>query len=680
MSDYTQSQEKRSLSSAIYSALEALPTNATHPFDSSSLAETTVAFSYLIETTEQFSQSLSHLALIQFSNSKLVALLRQQEAISRSLNISGYNIRNIVDVLRKRTQLAFGQPNYGQEIPLDPISVVSWTIESLLQWGTVAGMETFKEDRDEGVMLVFAGKVLVIDVDLRVSSGGCKIEVASVKTSIAQATDTANSSNSSSGSTRLNIYFMEQLRRLLQQIQLPAEAQEPRQLAALVRTFKARLAYLAALDDLASQEPKGGQKWVTNIDTLSTSLEAFAVKEAGVLQATLTHGKAPLDIFLLRGHPLPLSHHLWPSLSFLVYCSPLTYFSLLRGASTDATLSDFDIPLSHLRSKIDLYPATIATLRVDHMASSSHTPSVSAISLFSSLSMDMSRPTFALGVSDMDITSTFPQVAADSSRSDWILDFTNEDRSEGVVMAQSRLREIELVVDPLSGMADLNMVGMSGYSSGSWVDLLLNPDLLVVSPERYVSTYKSPTSAHPPLQLHLDSPQEPGYRLKRVPVRNMGEVWAILEIVRGQCWLNATLESCKWTPEGLLTSREAAPEEEPTEEELFAVLMGTNQPTSIPVNVSIPLESDRLYEPSMALASTSPRRPQIRMTCPEQQPIEGLVSIIVALDETRPRGVSVDISTGGMCYLSADTMEEVCRRGGTLGLPGRVWASVRASS
>lgn len=41
----------------------------------------------------------------------------------------------------------------------------------------------------------------------------------------------------------------------------------------------------------------------------------------------------------------------------------------------------------------------------------------------------------------------------------------------------------------------------------------------------------SPTSLHPPLQLKLTSPDEPGFRLEKVPVRNMKEVLAILEVL-----------------------------------------------------------------------------------------------------------------------------------------------------
>ena len=69
-----------------------------------------------------------------------------------------------------------------------------------------------------------------------------------------------------------------------------------------------------------------------------------------------------------------------------------------------------------------------------------------------------------------------------------------------------------------------------------------------MSPERYTAIYvnifvliwehlthnvyfqKSPNSMHPPLQLRLTAPEEPGFLLERVPVHSMKEVWGILEV------------------------------------------------------------------------------------------------------------------------------------------------------
>ena len=80
---------------------------------------------------------------------------------------------------------------------------------------------------------------------------------------------------------------------------------------------------------------------------------------------------------------------------------------------------------------------------------------------------------------------------------------------------------------------------------------------------------------HPPLRLTLAVPDEPGFLLERVQVYNMQEVWAVLEIVREQCWLNGILNGIAWMPEidvgpPVGDSHEA----EATEEELRALLSG----------------------------------------------------------------------------------------------------------
>ena len=67
------------------------------------------------------------------------------------------------------------------------------------------------------------------------------------------------------------------------------------------------------------------------------------------------------------------------------------------------------------------------------------------------------------------------------------------------------------------------------------------------------------------------------------------------------------------------------------------------------------------------------------MTIPERPPISGLVEISVRMDLTKPRGVSVDVSGALSADLNADVLEEVCRRGGALSLPGRVWNGTRLS-
>lgn len=62
------------------------------------------------------------------------------------------------------------------------------------------------------------------------------------------------------------------------------------------------------------------------------------------------------------------------------------------------------------------------------------------------------------------------------------------------------------------------------------------------------------------------------------------------------------------------------------------------------------------------------------MLSPERPPIPGQVEISVAFDPSRPRGIALNINGAMGADLNSDVLEEVCRRGGLLGLPGRVWA------
>jgi hypothetical protein len=81
----------------------------------------------------------------------------------------------------------------------------------------------------------------------------------------------------------------------------------------------------------------------------------------------------------------------------------------------------------------------------------------------------------------------------------------------------------------------------------------------------------------------------------------------------------------------------------------------------------------------MSIDQPEPRRPKIVMTSPEHAPMSGLVEITVTYDEKRARGISVGVRGALGVDVNVDTLEEVCRRGGTLGLSGRVWVKVHGS-
>jgi hypothetical protein len=75
------------------------------------------------------------------------------------------------------------------------------------------------------------------------------------------------------------------------------------------------------------------------------------------------------------------------------------------------------------------------------------------------------------------------------------------------------------------------------------------------------------------------------------------------------------------------------------------------------------------------------------MTIPDPSPMQtpglgsGMLEISVAHDARAPKGVKVEVGNeaglGVGAGVNVDVLEEVCRRGGAMGLAGRVWAAAR---
>lgn len=215
----------------------------------------------------------------------------------------------------------------------------------------------------------------------------------------------------------------------------------------------------------------------------------------GSQNRSLALPQTPLDIFLHRSHALPLPFLTSPSLSFLTFLSPRAYLSILRSmppsqtsqANSNSNLPILDVPFIHLRECLSgqRQPSgvTIATLS---LSSSSRSQARGHEQDSYSIQIDgdaTEQPTFLLAKPEIEYT--FPQLpqtpnAATSSEEThyaWALDFTSSGRHRGVVMSQSRMREIECVVDPGSA-SDMDSLGMMDFGDGlggspSWVDLLV---------------------------------------------------------------------------------------------------------------------------------------------------------------------------------------------------------------
>ena len=114
-------------------------------------------------------------------------------------------------------------------------------------------------------------------------------------------------------------------------------------------------------------------------------------------------------------------------------------------------------------------------------------------------------------------------------------------------------------------------------------------------------------------------------------------------------------------------------------------------PAQIPVNVHIPTSipsaapDEDLFESadidSIGLTQhTEHRATKIVLRAPEPPPVFGMFDISVEYDCARPRGVALAMSGAFGADVDIDSSEEVCRRGGLFGLPGRIWAKLHLKS
>jgi hypothetical protein len=136
-----------------------------------------------------------------------------------------------------------------------------------------------------------------------------------------------------------------------------------------------------------------------------------------------------------------------------------------------------DVTLDDLKKSLaaDLAGVTVATLYLQERSGS-------GVLFPGSMSMPnvTSRPTFPLSPSATEFDHLFPQInnydvtinpASPTGGVPyiWMLDFTQGGKRRGVVMSQSRMKAIELVVNPLGNMSAMG----DTTAAGSWIDLLV---------------------------------------------------------------------------------------------------------------------------------------------------------------------------------------------------------------
>ncbi|KAH9166265.1 hypothetical protein EDB89DRAFT_2233005 [Lactarius sanguifluus] len=556
----------------------------------------TIAFLHsLLDITARVAHSDSTTAA---NDSRTVSLLREQSTGQHLLHFTPFAYDAPVTVQRRRSDTWY-----------DGTSDDSSTLARISASSSAVGIQAFPEAA--AGTLVLGGKVLILDVAL-----------------IPEPTVHASYAGSAEGrdSPTMDGFFS----RLVSGISKGGDGRRPRD----------ALGYLMRLDELAAHEGNGGARWFSEVDALAKELAKFTQAEAAFLAQATRSSSAPLDV-LLRGHALSLPYLHSPTLCFLVYLSPRAYLSLQRGApattSPQTRPPTSDIPSTHPYDCLSGHHPPIGVTRA------TLTLVTIGTSTYSILVVLRFRPN-AIGFSYDFPLPTGP----DAGKYGWVLGF-----GARIVISQSRMLEIARAVQP----QELSYPGPGpnlSFMTGSWVDMLLNSEG-ALSSERYTATYVSPTNMYPPLRLTLTAPDEPGFLLERMRVYNMQEAWAVLEIVREQCWLNEVLNGIAWMPEVVVGPPVGDnPEAEATEEELRALLSGTYTPVSIPVNV---------YVAPAAVVLTFPERP----------PMPGMVSISVLLNG--PAGAAVEVQGAMGADVQMATLEEAVRRGGALGLPGRVWAA-----
>jgi len=333
----------------------------------------------------------------------------------------------------------------------------------------------------------------------------------------------------------------------------------------------------------------------------------------------------------------------------------MSYLSLLRSSHKpeNAESSPTDIAATTLRSYLSQTPSPKGPVIANMSLGPSSQPSP--------FSQTLGRLTFPLlppeSLEDPDFQNPDHILPEDNGPDAWVLDFG----PDGVVLSQGRMWEIQLVLGLAPGVDAMQMMSF-GYS-GSWVDLLMR-SVDQMPHERYTAPYVSPTNTHPPLHLRLTAPAEPGFVLRKIRVRSMRDIWAICEIVKEQSWYNGLVMGCQWSPEGQEKDSDLDLDET-RDEDVDAILNGTLIPRRIPVNLVFEAAlPPPLFEPQLHRA-----HPSLTMVFPSKTPGAPLIKASIALDSSTSTSVRVVVNG-----VTVPGLEDSVRRGGGMGLAGRLWA------
>ena len=266
---------------------------------------------------------------------------------------------------------------------------------------------------------------------------------------------------------------------------------------------------LVTLDELAASEngemgeSHEGQRWLQETRLAGGEVLNLAQMEAKVVArysilvfkmyrpfttfpcSDLSESVAPLDILLLRGHPLPFPHLDAVSLSLLVHLPARAYLTILRSAAHKAEMLNspsFDIIPTTLRSLLRhrhaRHALAIACASLRFQPSPPQEPGDESMKLPPFLSM-------LPGISSDIPQHFFPRTRSHEGK--WVLEWdVGEGEGRSIIMSHSRMARIALalghssLVGPDSAMEDVFAGGEATSGPGlgfvfgpSWVDLLV---------------------------------------------------------------------------------------------------------------------------------------------------------------------------------------------------------------
>jgi hypothetical protein len=183
---------------------------------------------------------------------------------------------------------------YGEDIPLSKSLVPNWCIERIESWGKSAQMECFKDPQPAGdhdlVNIVFGGKVLVIDIVLKVfnaPSTSPRLELSSIKSTLA--TSQSASSPSMSPET-VEMLLFDSLEKYIAECQKPPLVQDCGYARLLANVFQKHLKHLVELDRITVVKEEGeafkveGVSWLEEVGAIGGMCEQFALQELSSIQ------------------------------------------------------------------------------------------------------------------------------------------------------------------------------------------------------------------------------------------------------------------------------------------------------------------------------------------------------------------------------------------------------------